>query len=268
MTRQKSNIYEKEQIDPYFAGIDTLLHLPEDRYEHQIGAQFAEFGQKWAYQEGRRKIIWEVTPIPLFSLWRAPQVMGADAQAELDANLAQCTDLQTMNEMLYRYYARAVYGTDIPSPHFYLGANRNGDLKLRSFLPIALLGGGKFRMYYTPYPSLFMKRESFQAIIEDVASSKRLHSTKVDYSGQLPAELVEAEYQRVVELRDDPASTVGLSRRVRANQGESKVKQGTARCVLPNPRHNLAIPILRYFDYYRLGQVHAIICDALILPLT
>jgi hypothetical protein len=119
-----------------------------------------------------------------------------------------------MSDLLYRYYARAVYGTDVPSPHFYLGANRNGDLKLRSFLPIALLCGGKFRMYFTPYPSLSMKRENFEAILEDVASSKRVHSTTMDYSGQLPSELLEAEYQRIMELRADPASTLGLVRKL------------------------------------------------------
>jgi hypothetical protein len=208
--------YQKYKIDPYFAGIDTLLHLPEQDFARQLGVEFTAFHQNWRYQEGRRKIIWEVAPIPLYSFWRAHQVMGEEAQAEFEAGIEQSTDLQDIHDRMYKYYARAVYGTDIPMPHFYLGSNRNGELKLRSMLPIAMVCGGPFRMFFTPYPSLFMTRETLQALLEDLAFGKPLRSMKTDYSGKLTGELLEAEYQRIIELNSDPSSTLGLVRKTRA----------------------------------------------------
>ncbi len=212
ITPERIEFYQHHGIDPYFVGIDTLLQLPEDHYAHQLGAEFARFQQQWSYQEGRRKIIWEVAPIPLFSFWKAHMVMGEAAQTALQNDLEQCTDLRTMHDRLYQYYARAVYGTDLPIPQFYLGSNRNGDMKLRAVLPIALLCGDPFRLFYTPYPSLFITRDTLQTILEDLAFGKPLRSTKTDYSGQMTSELVEAEYQRVLELSGDPFSTLGLVR--------------------------------------------------------
>lgn len=207
------SFYQTHGADPYFAGIDTLLHLPPEQFAHQLGAAFRDFQAAWPYQNGRRKIIWEVAPIPLFSFLRAREVMGAEAHAQLEAELAAAADLQTLHDTLYRYYARATYGTDLPIPHFYLGSNRNGDLKLRAVLPIALLCGGAFRMFYTPYPSLFLKREVLQAILEDLAFGKPLRSFNTDYRDKITGDLVEVEYQRILELSADPRSTLGLVRK-------------------------------------------------------
>jgi hypothetical protein len=201
-------------IDQYFAGIDTLLHVPNQAFTYELALQCQRFNQEWQYEEGRHKIIWEMASIPLFSIWRAHEVMGPTAERDLEVALEQSHDMQEMHDLLYKYYARAVYGTDLPVPHFYLGTNRNGDLKLRALLPIALLAGGPFRLYYTPYPSLSMTLETFQTILEDLAFGKPLRSTKTDYSGQITSEVLEAEYQRVQELSADPYSTLGLVRRV------------------------------------------------------
>ncbi len=206
------DFYRAHDIDPYLVGIDTLLQLPEDTFEHQLGAQFAAFQREWQYQAGHRKLIMEVAPIPLFSFLRAHEVMREAAHAELEARLQQCRDLQTMHDLLYAYYSRAVYGTELPIPHFYLGNNRNGDLKLRSMFPIALLCGDPCRLYFTPYPSLLMKRETMQAILEDLAFGKRLRSTKLDYSGQITAEELQIERVRIEELVNNPESTLGLVR--------------------------------------------------------
>lgn len=211
------DFYQRLNIDPYFTGIDTLLHLPEQKFTYDLGRRCDEFNQTWSYQEGRRKLIWEVAPIPLYSFWRAHQVMGADEQARLETELAAATDLQTMHDVLNQYYARAVYGTDIPKPHFYVGTNRNGDLKLRALLPIALLCGDPFRLFYTPYPSLFLTRETLQAILEDLAFGKPLRSSKTDYGGQITSEVVQAEYQRVLEVSANPLSTIGFVRHVQHN---------------------------------------------------
>lgn len=208
------DFYRAHDIDPYFIGIDTLLKLPQDQPGYRLGAELTAFHETWPYQEGRRKVLWEVAPIPLYSFWRAHEVMGEEAQAELESTLAGTSDLQVIHDTLYRYYARAVYGTDIPIPHFYLGANRNGDLKLRSMLPIAMLCGGPFRMFFTPYPSLFVTQETLQAILEDLAFGKPLRSTTADYSGQYTSELAEAEYQRILQVSADPTSTVGLLRQL------------------------------------------------------
>ena len=125
-----------------------------------------------------------------------------------------------MNDLLYRYYSQALYGTAIPAPHFSLGSNRNGDLQLRSIMPIALLCGGHFRLYYTPYPSLFMTRENLAAILENLAFGKPFRSTEIDYSGQISPELLQSEYQRVLELRTDPTSTLGMSRDLTMNDDD------------------------------------------------
>lgn len=214
----KLDFYRTHQIDPYFVGIDTLLHLPSERFEHQLGAKFEKFQQEWDYQEGRHKLIWEVAPIPLFSFWKAHEVMGKQAQADFATALEQTSDLRAIHDLTYEYYARAVYGTDLPKPHFYIGTNRNGDLKLRALLPIALLCGDPFRLFYTPYPSLFMKRETLQAILENLAFGKPLRSTKTDYSGQITSEMINAEYARVQELSADPNSTLGLTRRIQVDE--------------------------------------------------
>jgi len=214
LTEKFIAFYHDNDCDPYFTGIDTLLHLSHDEPAYNLGAACDAFNKQWEYHEGRRKIIWEVAPIPLYSFLKAPIVMGADAQATLEAKLAAATDLRTMYKLLYQYYTRAVYGTDLPIPHFYLGASRNGDLKLRSMLPIALLCGDPFRLFYTPYPSLYITRDTLQAILEDLAFGKPLRSTNKDYSGQYTSELLDAEYQRVLDLKDDPSSTIGLMRHI------------------------------------------------------
>jgi hypothetical protein len=207
--------YRQNHISPYFLGIDALRHLPEDHFAHQSAAVLVAFQQNWKTEEGDHKVIWEIGIIPLFSFWRAHEVMGAQAQAELQAQLEQATDLQTIHDLTYKYYARSAYGTDLPSPHFYIGTNRNGDLKLRALLPIALLCNDPFRLYFTPYPSLFMTKETLKAILEDLAFGKPLRSTKIDYSGQVTSELLEEEYARVQELSSDPFSTLGLVREMR-----------------------------------------------------
>jgi hypothetical protein len=209
----KVAFYELHNIDPFFVGIDTLQHLPEAQFAHQLGKEFADFQANWSYQNDRRKIIWEVAPIPLFSFWRAPQVMGTQEYHAFEASLEQSTDLKDMHDKLYRFYARAVYGTDIPMPQFYLGSNRNGDIKLRSMLPLAMVCGGPFRMFFTPYPSLFMTREVMQAILEDLAFGKPLRSSKLDYSGQVTAELLDAEYQRIIQVRNVTDNIPGMVRK-------------------------------------------------------
>lgn len=206
--------YQEQNIDPYFVGIDTLLNLPEHNLGYQFAVQLDAFNRQWPYQEGRRKLIWEVAAIPLFSFLKAPSVMGAEAHAAFEAQIAAIDDLREMYRLLYQYYARAVYGTDLPIPHFYLGTSRNGDLKLRALLPIALLCGGPFRLFYTPYPALYTTPETLQTIVEDLAFGKPLRSDNKDYSGYYTSELIEAEHQRVLDLKDNPASTIGLMRHI------------------------------------------------------
>ena len=211
---------QRMNIDQYFVGIDTLLNVPDQDFTYDLARKLDQFNRDWSYQAGRRKLIWEIASIPLFSFWRAPEVMGEEAAAKLKAALDDCHDLQTMHDVLYKYYSTAVYGTDVPMPHFYLGSNRNGDLKLRSLLPIALLCGGPFRLFYTPYPSLFTTRETMKVILEDLAFGKPLSSKKLDYGGQVTSELMQSEYQRVQELSADPYSTLGLVRQTNPQAGK------------------------------------------------
>lgn len=206
--------YLDNQIDPYFVGVDTLLHLPPETLPYRVGRQLAAFQQSWTYQPGRRKVLWEMASIPLYSFWKAYQAMNEDESAAFEAELESLTNLEDVNRLLYRRFSRAAYGTDIPMPHFYLGTNKSGDLKWRSPMPLALTSGDYMRMFYTPYPTLFITRETLQAILNDLAFKDRFYSAKTDYSGQYTPDLIQAEYERVIELSANPETTVGLSRRV------------------------------------------------------
>lgn len=207
--------YEEHEIDPYFIGIDTLLHLPPDHHAHVLAQQLADFQRAWPYRPGRRKLLWEIASIPMYTARRADQTLGQAAAAELDAALAAATTLDAMHDLLYRYYARAAYGTEIPMPHFYLGTNRNGDIKLRAVMAASLLCGSPCRFFYTPYPTLFISVESFKTILADVAFGKqKLRSAQMDYDAKYTAALAEAEYQRFVALSQDPQAIIGLTRAV------------------------------------------------------
>lgn len=204
--------YQSANIDPYFTGIDTLLHFENRPDFRDLGAACAAFNQAWPYRPGRHKLIWEIAPIPLYSFWRAGQALHAEAFGLLDAEIAEAADLQSLHDTVYAAYSRAAYGTDLPVPHFYLGSNRNGDLKLRAMLPIALLCGSPTRFYFTPYPTLFMTQEALQVVLEDLAFGFLTRSSQTDYAGQLTTDQIQAEYDRVQRLRADPYSTIGLSR--------------------------------------------------------
>lgn len=218
LTNERSvEFYRQHSISPYFVGIDTLLQLPEDHFAYALGVGLANFQSQWDYREENRKVIWEIASIPLFSLWRADQVLGVEAREAFEAKLESAQDLQEIHDITYMYYSRAVYGVDVPIPHFYVGTSKNGDLKLRSLLPIALLCGDPFRMFYVPYPSLFMTKTTLKTIIDDVAFGATVSSKKRDYSGQVTSEMLEAEYQRVIALSGDPNSTVGLTRQMGDN---------------------------------------------------
>jgi hypothetical protein len=144
--------------------------------------------------------------------------MREDERVQLRQALAEAPDFEGHHRLLYQHFSRHIYGMDVPMPHFYLGTNKSGDLKWRSPMPIALTGGDSsrqpIRMYYTPYPTLMMTRETLQEIISDLAFGSRFASVKTDYSGQYTPELAERQYERFLQLSADPETTVGLSRRL------------------------------------------------------
>jgi len=205
-------LYERVGADPVFVGIDTLRHLPEGTPFHALGDRLHRFHQEWPARPGRRKVIWEIAPIPLYSFWKAAQVMPPCEQRALAAALESATDMRDMYRALFAYYARAALGVEIPVPHFYVGTNRNGDLKLRSMVPIALLAGGPFRLFYVPYPSLFITRDVLRTILHDLAFGRAPDSKQYDYAGQLSPGWAEAEYERVQALLADPGAIAGLKR--------------------------------------------------------
>ncbi len=216
--------YRDYEMDPYFVGIDTLLQLPKSNPAFELGAQLSAFNQSWPYQAGRHKLIWEVAAIPIFSFWKAQEVLGEEAKNKISQALADATTMDSMFKLLNDFYSTTVYGTEIPTPHFYLGSNRNGDIKIRSLNPISLLTGGNCRFFFTPYPSLFVTRNTLKSILEDLAFPKPiLRSFKMDYKDQYPPEIIEAEYQRVIELSNDPNTTVGLTRTIMAQDTDSQL---------------------------------------------
>lgn len=214
--------YVQNEVDPYFVGLDTLLKLPADNAAHSMAAALTDFQRGWQYGEGRRKLLWEVAPIPLYTFWTLQQALEPEARAQIDAALSATDDLEQVYRLLYSVYARALYGTDLPIPHFYLGTNRNGDLKLRSMAPIALLNGADTRFYYTPYPSLFTTRDTLQTVIADVAFAETMSSKDADYSERFTQDVARAEYERIMALSADPSTTVGLVRTVGTDEEQPK----------------------------------------------
>lgn len=209
--------YQRYDADVYFTGVDALLHMKHVPALVQLGERLAAFQRGWHYQQGRRRVVWEIGAVPLFSVLAAHETMGADAYAQMQADLAAVDGMLDIYAVLYTYYARALYGTDIPEPHLYVGSSRNGDFKLRTQMPLALDNGGRMRLFYTPYPNLFLTRQTVRAIIENLWADSVLRAAgeEYDYSGMLTPELVEAEYQRVMALSADPSTTLGLRRQVR-----------------------------------------------------
>jgi hypothetical protein len=207
--------YKRLEIDPYFIGIDSVMLMPTDSPIHQMGRQLKEFQENWDYQEGRPKLIWEIASIPLLSFWQNDLALTEEKFHAVEALLTEDNEeLEEVYRHLYRHYSREVYGTDVPMPHFYLGTNKSGDLKWRSPMPLALSGGDYLRMFFTPYPTLFITPEIMQTILEDLAFGNRFFSDKTDYKGKYTRELAQAEYERVMQLRQDPNAILGLSRQV------------------------------------------------------
>lgn len=205
--------YRVQSADPYFLGVEPLLLLPEGNPAHALGRRLRDFQASWAYDTSRNKIVWEIASIPLYVLWNAHNVMGTDASVALAETVTGHSNLYSISEALYTYYSRAAYGVEMPKPHFYLGTNRNGDLKLRSVLPSIFMSESSCRLYFTPYPSLMMTREAMQAMLEDLAfGEQKLRSRQMDYKDKYTPELAEAEYQRFRRLADDPSSLLGLTR--------------------------------------------------------
>lgn len=207
--------YHHLDIDPYFTGIDTLLLFAEDSPVYQLGKSLQEFRAAWDYQDGRRKLIWEVASIPLYTFWQANYALSFEEQEALAKAVVENRDeLENIYRVLYERFSYEAYGTAIPMPHFYLGTNKSGDLKWRSPMPLALSGGDYLRMFFTPYPTLFITPEIMQTILEDLAFNERFFSDKTDYEGKYTRELAQAEYERVMRLREDPNAILGLSRQV------------------------------------------------------
>ena len=215
MLPEQVAFYKEMNIDPYFAGIDTLLLDPPESPVHQLGVELTAFQNNWDYQEGRHKLVWEIASLPLFSFWKIFSEMDSEQHAEIQASIQGLPDFEAVYKALYPHYSQMVYGTQLPMPAFYLGTNKSGDLKWRSPMPISLSGGDFLRLFYTPYPTLFTRRETLKRIMEEVVYGKRFFSDQKDYSGRYTRELAQQEYERVMELSKDVNTTLGLARRVR-----------------------------------------------------
>ena len=173
-----------------------------------------DFHQRWHYVEGRRKLLWEIASIPLYSFWQTCATLSETERQAVEGEIASAGGLNDVFYGMYQRFSRSAYGTDFPVPHFYLGTNMSGDLKFRTPMALALTGGDYLRMFYVPYPPLFMTEAAMKTMLDDLAFGKRFHSLKTDYAGRYTPELAEAEYQRIMELSADPSNILGLSRRV------------------------------------------------------
>jgi hypothetical protein len=208
------SFYQEWGVDPYFVGLDTLRDFAPQPATRQAATRLLEFQKNWPYREGNRKLIWEIASIPLYTLWRFFEEATSEQRAELREQVQRSEGLDQVQSRLYEYFCKYALGVSLPTPHFYLGTNKSGDLKLRSPLMTALTAGEYLRLYYTPYPSLFVTHETLKAILDDLAFNKRFYSNKTDYKGQFTSELAQKEYERVISLASNPASVVGYTRSV------------------------------------------------------
>jgi hypothetical protein len=209
------DLYTKMQVDPYFIGLEPLLHQPIGSPPRFLAETLQAFMADWNYQDGRRKILWEVASIPLLSFWQVAARADAVTRQEIEAFLESTTDLEAIQKFLYQRFSKVIFGTSIPMPHFYLGNNMSGDLKFRSPMSLALTAGEYIQAYYTPYPLLFITLESFEHIIEDLLFGARFHAPKAyDYTGQYTPELFLTERERIQKLASNPESTLGLARKI------------------------------------------------------
>ena len=101
--------YQAYEIDPYFVGIDSLLLLPPDNPAHQVAQRFVEYQRQWTYQPERRKLLWEIASIPLYSFFDFCRNMDESESQKLDAELNSLDNLEDVNRKLYRHFSRAVY---------------------------------------------------------------------------------------------------------------------------------------------------------------
>jgi len=207
--------YQANHIDNFFVGVDTYLRTPPNTVFHEVGERLGNYRQGRTETPGNRKLIWEIASIPLYTFWNVHKNLSAEAAAAVDQQLeAAGDDLNAVQAIMYRTFSRAIYGTDFPMPHFYLGCSYSGDFKWRSPMPIQLSGGEGLRLLYTPYPTLFTTQPAMRSIVGEVAFKERWHSAKTDYSGRYSSDLVQAEYDRVIKLSNDPTTVQGRVRKV------------------------------------------------------
>ena len=209
-----TEFYQQHDIDPYFVGIDTLLTYPADSAPYVVAQKLQQFQAGRSYQEGHRKLIWEIASIPMYSVWRAFEMAASQERDALKQQIDHADGLQSLHRILYQYAVSKAIGTEIPIPHLYLGTNKSGDLKVRSPLMVALTAGEYLRLYYTPYPSFFITQDTMRTILEDLAFKERLFSNDTDYRGRYTPELAQEEYARVMALQAKPESVLGFSRHI------------------------------------------------------
>lgn len=200
---QRREFYLANHIDPYFAGIDTLMYLAKDHPAQQLAQVLRHFSVFWKRQPTHRKLIMSIAAIPVYTFSHLLHGATYDEQNLLD--LAQ---------QLYKQYATAAYGVYVPPPVFYLGQARNGSMQSASRLPLALDITGKLRLYYTPYPSLYLTCEGLETILEDVLrSGDNPQHRQYDYRGQMTSAMANQLHEEYCKLASQPDSILGLSRR-------------------------------------------------------
>ena len=180
------------------SGIDTLRAAPTRIHPRTKTAQaMAEFPTAWPYAEGRRKLIWEIASIPLYSFWQA----YASACQQRNAKLlkARMHAAAGLNEVFHRFisFLSERLRDEIPVPHFYLGTNMSGDLKFRT--PMAA-GANRRRLSADVLCALSAAVHDRRRDEDDAGRSglrQALSLAQDGLCGRYTPELAEAEYQRI-----------------------------------------------------------------------
>lgn len=207
--------YRKMQIDPYFVGLEAIMDSNSTSVLHQYGQRLIDFMETWPYNAGNRKLIFEISPIPLYSLWHSFQAMSASDREHLDNQLRSEveTDFNKLNNTLYRYFIRAIYGFELPPPHFTLSTNAKGSCKAYLSMPTLFSSGINMKFFYTPYSPIHMKRGALKRIIEDLIAPKQSVSHEMDYRTQsLSSQNMATAFVAMQELIDDFDSILGLTK--------------------------------------------------------
>lgn len=181
--------YAKYNLDVSFVGIDAIRELNPMHPAKTVGDHLHQFNLNSSYNESRRKLVWNISAIPLFSIYNK-------SQKQLNIPMDNLVQAQ---QQYYQYFSKEIYGFNLPMPDIYIGNNRDGDLPLSTRLPIVIGAQHHLRLFFLPFPSFFITKNHFQLILSDL-SKKDATDNNLDYRNQVTRSQLNNDYEKFKRL--------------------------------------------------------------------